>query len=475
MNYRMRCYNCGAHLTEQDFCTSCGADVKRYKHIIMTSNRFYNEGLEKATVRDLSGAIISLRQALRLNKNHIDARNLLGLVYFETGEVTAALSEWVISKNIRPSKNIADNYIHMVQENQSRLEQINRTIRNYNQALVNCYQDGKDMAIIQLKKVLSVNPNFMRARQLLALLYMDAGNYEAAEKELKKCLKTDNGNLLTKRYLAETDNMLRPKELAGQEPGSSKTQSGETIRYYNNEHQLVIKPAYIKEPKATSSVFNVILGIAIGVAVAFFLILPARIQAVREEVNEELIAVNEQAADKAAQVDELSVQVAELSQKNKEMSSQLEQYAGTDGNLELAEKLLTAAQMYLATPDEEGLLTIGKNLQDIEAGADITTLSGSFQNLFRTLMAVAGPQISDLYYNQGYEAFQDGDFETAITAYSEAVYFDATDEEALYQLGNAYRRNDDTENAKKIYQQVIDLFPNTDRANRSQQYLNQMG
>jgi Flp pilus assembly protein TadD len=65
------------------------------------SNRFYNDGLECARVRDLSGAVTSLRQCLKFNKNNIEARNLLGLVYFETGEVVAALSEWVISQNIR--------------------------------------------------------------------------------------------------------------------------------------------------------------------------------------------------------------------------------------------------------------------------------------------------------------------------------------------------------------------------------------
>ncbi len=81
----MICYNCGCRLSEHDFCTSCGADVALYKRIIFMSNRFYNEGLEKATVRDLSGAIVSLRQSLKLNKNNIDARNLLGLVYFGMG------------------------------------------------------------------------------------------------------------------------------------------------------------------------------------------------------------------------------------------------------------------------------------------------------------------------------------------------------------------------------------------------------
>ena len=78
----MFCYNCGCHLSEHDFCTSCGADVSLYKKIMCMSNRFYNDGLEKAGVRDLTGAINSLRQSLKFNKNNIEARNLLGLVYF---------------------------------------------------------------------------------------------------------------------------------------------------------------------------------------------------------------------------------------------------------------------------------------------------------------------------------------------------------------------------------------------------------
>lgn len=83
----MRCYNCGCQLSEKDFCTGCGADVGLYKRIMYTSNFFYNEGLDKASVRDLSGAVTSLRQSLKFNKNHVQARNLLGLVYYEMGEV----------------------------------------------------------------------------------------------------------------------------------------------------------------------------------------------------------------------------------------------------------------------------------------------------------------------------------------------------------------------------------------------------
>ena len=100
----MICYNCGCRLTEHDFCTGCGVDVSGYKKIMYMSNRLYNDGLEKAAVRDLPGAIVSLKQSLKFNKNNIDARNLSGLVYFETGEAISALGQWVISKNLRPNK-----------------------------------------------------------------------------------------------------------------------------------------------------------------------------------------------------------------------------------------------------------------------------------------------------------------------------------------------------------------------------------
>ena len=72
----MICYNCGCRLSEKNFCTGCGADVTLYKQIMYASNRFFNDGLEKAQVRDLSGAIHSHRESLKLNKNHNDARNL---------------------------------------------------------------------------------------------------------------------------------------------------------------------------------------------------------------------------------------------------------------------------------------------------------------------------------------------------------------------------------------------------------------
>ncbi|MBQ6967812.1 MAG: hypothetical protein IJP84_07910, partial [Lachnospiraceae bacterium] len=142
----MKCYNCGCTLSEDDFCTACGADVRNFKKIMRLSNRYYNEGLEKARVRDLTGAVASLRLSLKCNKNNVQARNLLGLVYFETGEIVPALSEWILSKNIRAKKNIADDFLSEIQNNQYKLNSYDALIRKYNQACSYAKHDDLDLA-----------------------------------------------------------------------------------------------------------------------------------------------------------------------------------------------------------------------------------------------------------------------------------------------------------------------------------------
>ena len=83
----MNCMNCGAFLADKDldYCPHCGCNVLIQKKVEYLSKLYYNQGLEKASIRDLSGAVNCLKQSLTFNKRNIQARNLLGLVYFETG------------------------------------------------------------------------------------------------------------------------------------------------------------------------------------------------------------------------------------------------------------------------------------------------------------------------------------------------------------------------------------------------------
>ena len=469
----MICYQCGCSLSEHDFCTNCGADVALYKKIIYISNRFYNEGLERANVRDLTGAITSLRQSLKFNKNNVEARNLLGLVYFETGEVVAALSEWVISKNLRPKKNIADDYIDMIQTNQNRLDTINQTIKKYNQALTYCNQDSLDLAVIQLKKVLSLNPRFIRAHQLLALLYINNEEWDKARRELTKCCEIDTNNTVTQRYLKEVDEMLLPED--GVKPSSRKKQRSEDVVKYQSGNETIIQPVNIREGKGVTSLVNLGIGIIIGLAIAVFLILPARIQASRADIDEQLRKVSEMSDAKTATIDELQLQVNELTQRGEDLQQDLEAYLGTDGKLRSVESLLKAADAYLTNPEE--VTVVADHLEEIvQEGAEETVdNSESFESLYNTLLALVGPSVSKAYYDDGYEAFRQENYDDAIPNLEKAFKYDAANGDALYNLANSYYRSGDMEKAREAYRQVIELFPGTEKANRSEGYLEEMG
>ena len=468
----MICYQCGCSLSEHDFCTNCGADVALYKKIIYISNRFYNEGLERANVRDLTGAITSLRQSLKFNKNNVEARNLLGLVYFETGEVVAALSEWVISKNLRPKKNIADDYIDMIQTNQNRLDTINQTIKKYNQALTYCNQDSLDLAVIQLKKVLSLNPKFIRAHQLLALLYINSEEWERARRELTKCREIDTNNTATQRYLKEVEEMLVPEE--GVKQSSRKKQKTDDIVKYQSGNETIIQPVNIREGKGVTSLLNLGIGVIIGIAIAIFLILPARIQASRADIDEDLRKVSEQSDAKTATIDELQQQVNELTKKNGDLQQDLEAYLGTDGKLRSVESLLKAADAYLTNPEEGTVVAdyLEEIVQDDTEGGDGN--SESFEDLYNTLLALVGPSVAQAYYDDGYEAYRQENYADAILNLEKAFKYDAANGDALYNLANSYYRTGEEEKAKDAYLQVIELFPNTEKASKSEAFLEEM-
>ena len=475
----MFCYNCGCHLSEHDFCTSCGVDVSLYKRIMYVSNMYYNEGLAKAGVRDLTGAVTSLRQSLKFNKNNIEARNLLGLVYFEMGEAVAALSEWVISKNLRPEKNIADDYINMIQSNASRLDAINQSIKKYNQALVYCMQDSKDLAVIQLRKVLSLNPKFIRAHQLLALLYIESEQWEKAKRELVKCAEMDRNNIQTLTYMKEVDRMLAPDET-----GKVSRRKDEAVRY-QADNEVIIQPMGVKEPRRSGAgtLLNIGLGLVIGIAAMYFLVVPAVRTNVNNESQQKITEISNQIDAKNNTITELESQIRGLEQERESLHKELDGYAGTDGTLQAMDQLLIASTKYISS-QQLPELTAQEQTQYIQETADILDQiknsvvleenSESFQNLYNILFTAISPQMSKVFYESGTAAYNAENYGEAVTALARAVEYDPAYGDAWYSLGQAYRLNGNNQEAIAAYEKFIELLPNTERANRARRYISEL-
>lgn len=455
----MRCYNCGAELTRENRCPNCGTDVKISKKIFMTSDYYYNQGLDRAGVRDLSGATDSLKKSLRFNKANTKARNLLGLVLFEMGEAVLAMGEWVISKSLAPKDNEAERYLDKIQKNPVHLDMINQTIKKYNQALLYCRQDSKDLAIIQLKKVLSLNPKLVKGHQLLALLYMEEGQYAQAKKSLRAAGRIDSSNTLTLRYLKETNQALHVEN-----PGKKKKKEDDLISYRSG-NDLIIQPTKFKDTSGFATILSILLGVAIGVAVTCFLIVPSIRQNAKSDANQSVLQANDTIATKNQEIANLENEIDDLTQQVEAAQTATQQ----DADKVTSYEQLVIAYQALADSD---ITAAGDALAKVKA----EHLSDTVKPVYESINTTVNAQYLQAAYNDGYTAYNSGNYEDAVTNLEKVVAMDEAYEDgnAIYYLAQSYRQTDQNDKAAEFYKKVVEGYPNTTRASNAQRYLDEL-
>ena len=98
---------------------------------------------------------------------------------------------------------LAGYFIREIQKDKKTLEEIDRAVQMYNQCLVYCDQGAEDLAVIQLKKAVQIHPSYLKAYQLLALLYLKTGQYQKAKQVLQRAHRLDTTNETTLKYMHE--------------------------------------------------------------------------------------------------------------------------------------------------------------------------------------------------------------------------------------------------------------------------------
>lgn len=423
--------------------------------LVYQSNYWYNDGLKRARIRDMSGAVTSLKKSLQYNRENIAARNLLGLVYYGRGEVGEALVEWILSKNFQAHENIANYYIKKLQENPTELEKVNQAIRKFNQSLSYCYQDGEDLAIIQLKKVVADHPTFLKAYQLLSLLYLHTQQYGKARHTLKEAHRLDTTNDITLRYMHEMNELRRNRALR-QADKEGKKEKPQTVTY-NIGNETIIQPASagVKENAGLMTIVNIVIGLVVGVAVMWFLIMPAVNSSTAERTNR--------------QVKEFSSQIAEQEAQISALQTELEQYRA---NSEATE---TAQQTAASTQDSYEIVL---NMYDHYQAEDMSD-SAMVEELLKvnpdSLGAVGREQFDtmteDIYgrycetlYYTAQQNFEVANYADAIANLNTVMQMNAgyDDGQAMWLLAQSYSASGDTENANTWTERVQTEYPNID-------------
>ncbi len=447
-------------------CERCGEDLTVYTKINLMSNRYYNEGLQKAKVRDLSGAVIILKKSLELNKRNTDARNLLGLIYYEMGEPVAALSQWVISKHLQQENNDADRYMELVQANPTRLENLNQTTKRYNAALQSAKQGNEDLAIIQLKKVVNLNPHFVKALQLLALLYIKSGELDKALKNLTKASKIDVSNTTTLKYMRELNEL---NQTAGEDARTEKKEERKAVT-----EPVVFGHTPYKEDRPNIWPFvNLIIGIAIGIMGAAFLLVPTVVNnyegksnALRTDYSAQINELEQKYDTAVKSKDELDTQIAAL-------NKQIEELNGNQVDDTIYDQLFKTAALYVNELQKGSSQINYVNVAEQLAKVKTDKLEKpQALELYNQIKDAVGEKAAAALYNEGYGLYSNRKYDEALEVLLQTYELDNTNADALYFIARSYHQKSDYENAKKYYNLIIEKIPETNRRyNQAQEKL----
>ena len=415
------------------------------------ANSYYNQGLEKAGIRDLTGAAECLKKSLHFYKYQTDARNLLGLIYYEIGETAQALVQWVISTNLQPEKNRAVHYLHEIQGKPGRLEAESANIRKYNQALFQAQNGSEDLAILQLVSAVEENDHYVKAQLLLALLCISQENYIRAGKALRRVLQIDRSNQKALWYMSVVKKNTGRAEIERQ-------QLDHAFSHSRLEDDNIILPPTYRESTGGQMVIHILVGVVLGVAAFMTLVMPSIEERINSEHNQEILEYSEQLSQSNIRADQLESQLAQAEGARDTAEASLESVVSDSGGT--ISQYASLARILQAYREDDFRTAV-----QIYAGMNTALITdpnlAPILEEIQTDMAEDGYQVLD---ELGDEAAGSGDYAGAVSYYDASLRIQPDNAAVMYDKAAALKAQGQEDEADDLFGQIIDAYPDTDYA-----------
>ena len=422
--------------------------VKRNHQI---ANSYYNLGLEKAQIRDLSGAAECLKKSLRFNKYQTDSRNLLGLIYYEMGEVADAIVQWVISLNLQPENNRCDYYLDEIQRKPGRLEVASQNVKKYNQALWYAQTGSYDLAILQLVSAVEENDHYVKAQLLLALLCISQENYIRAGKALRRVLQIDRSNQKALWYMSVVKKNTGRAEIERQ-------QLDHAFSHSRLEDDNIILPPTYRESTGGQMVIHILVGVVLGVAAFMTLVMPSIEERINSEHNQEILEYSEQLSQSNIRADQLESQLAQAEGARDTAEASLESVVSDSGGT--ISHYASLARILQAYREDDFRTAV-----QIYAGMNTALITdpnlAPILEEIQTDMAEDGYQVLD---ELGDEAAGSGDYAGAVSYYDASLRIQPDNAAVMYDKAAALKAQGQEDEADDLFGQIIDAYPDTDYA-----------
>jgi len=418
------------------------------RRIRVIANSYYNMGLEKARLRDLTGSVDCLKKCLHFNKYMTDARNLLGLIYYEVGEVGDALVQWVISKNLQSEDNRADYYLEVIQKKKGTMDLERRAVRRFNQALAYVKSESEDLAILQLNKAVEDKPNYVKAQLLFALLYIVREDYQKAGKAVNKVLQIDHNHpkaLYYKSIMKETGTRVKPER--EREPEKRKLKNVVSHRQMQDD-DVIIPPSY-KENTRDQAVLNILAGLLLGAAVVFFMVMPANTKSINDNHNKEMLKYSEQLSQANQKADLLTQQLNTLESEKKTAEDSLASLTNnSDSVLAQYQSVIGILQAYKKDDFPSAVKIYADLNPGLIASADVQAI---IVEIKKDMAQKGCPILESL----GDKAMEAGDSQSALNYYAKCIELKPDSWQAKFKTAVIYKGMDQKDQANGLFSDII--------------------
>ena len=255
---------------------------------------------------------------------------------------------------------------------------------------------------------------------------------------LKRTAQIDTTNTTTLRYLQEIEEATgKSTNLSRQHIKSTSGSQEErgisgTLRYMSGT-EMIIQPTTFRDSSTIATFINIILGLLLGGAIVWFLVVPANRQAVNDQANQQVTDANTKLASESARVQELEEEIDGYLQQVE--SKPTRSRRTPTAKVQSYEDLLAIANLYVSGDQSTAASMITSlNADDFE---------GNAKTLYDSLSGAVQSSLFTEYYNAGTQAYAGGDYTTAAAQLQLAVDADPNREnanyaQALFYLGFAY-------------------------------------
>ena len=334
------------------------------------------------------------------------------------------------------------------------------SIMLYNKAIDNVRIKSEDIAIIELKKAISLNPDFCEAINMLGVLYAGMGEFAKARDCFDKVIGKDTNNSKALEYIISLDpNYNKSGNVNGKQKDkivNKKSVNGNRKRNARTDSTSV-KPLLSISDLLKKDLAKYIIGFIAGILVFSLInmLLDSREEVVDTSNIIEDVNLNENKEDFKQKYNDLNEVHKALLGQLKALEKTSENYANLSKLLEIDKqvssgKYVVAADMLVALSDTE--------------------LDGVEKEKYESIRTQTMDKAAQEIFIQGRDLYKKKQFEEALEKFNKSIAYSNEGKNLnaiIYYRGVCYLELNNRDKALEAFNEVITKYPSSSYAKYS--------